>query len=36
MLDRMVGGDEAVKLEQQIIVTDTGPEVLSRQPLDLV
>ncbi|MGI9612077.1 MAG: M24 family metallopeptidase [Acidimicrobiales bacterium] len=30
------GGDEAVKLEEQILVTEQGPEVLSSSPLDLV
>ena len=30
------GGDEAVKLEEQILVTASGPEVLSTSPIDLV
>ncbi len=30
------GGDEAVKLEEQILITADGYELLSRQPLDLV
>ncbi len=30
-----VGGDQAVKLEEQILVTDDGPEVLSASPIDL-
>ncbi len=29
------GGAEAVKLEEQLLVTDAGPEVLSTSPLDL-
>ncbi len=29
------GGDEGVKLEEQILVTATGPELLSTQPLTL-
>ena len=29
------GGDEAVKVEEQIVVTDSGPVRLSRQPLGL-
>ena len=29
------GGDEAVKLEEQIVVTAAGPELLSTYPLDL-
>ncbi len=29
------GGREAVKLEQQVLVTETGVELLSTFPLDL-
>ncbi len=29
------GGDEGVKLEEQLVVTANGPELLSRQPLGL-
>ena len=29
------GGSEAVKLEEHLIVTATGPEILSRQPIAL-
>ncbi len=29
------GGDEGVKLEEQILVTASGPELLSTQPLSL-
>ncbi len=28
------GGREGVKLEQQILVTEDGPELLSRYPLE--
>ena len=28
------GGDFSIKLEEQVLVTETGPEVLSRYPLD--
>ena len=32
---RRDGAGEGVKLENQVLVTDTGPELLTRLPLDL-
>ena len=32
--NREAGGAEGVKLEEQVLVTDTGAEVLSRYPLE--
>ena len=29
-----VGGDEGVKLEEQVLITDTGVEVLSKYPFE--
>ena len=29
-----VGGVEGVKLEQQLLITETGAEILSRYPLE--
>ena len=29
-----VGGSEGVKLEEQLVITDDGPELLSRFPFD--
>ena len=28
------GGDEGIKLEDQVLITDTGPIVLSRYPFE--
>ncbi len=30
-----IGGREGVKLEEQVLITETGPEVLTQYPLDL-
>ena len=29
-----VGGEEGVKLEQQVLITESGPEVLSTYPFE--
>lgn len=35
-LDHAQRGAPRVKLEQQILVTDAGPELMTHNPLDLV
>jgi Xaa-Pro aminopeptidase len=32
--DGAPGGNEGVKLEEQVLITETGVEILSRRPFD--